>query len=254
MRTIRTIFRRQLAATFQNPGVYVVAGLFLFLVSSLVVHGIREYAARSTARGPAAVEEAMDYTQMMVSTAFGSVSLLFVFVIPILTMRAFAEERRSGTFELLATWPIRDWELILGKYLALVAVTGIIGSLMSAYVVVYYLLGHPDTGVIVSAAVGLALISMACVAFGLFASALTENQIIAAIVTFAGLFFFWIIQNLGGDATTLFSRICEAASMSLHFSNFVKGDVRATDVAYFVVFPAFWLFLTARALETRHWK
>jgi len=254
MKTIATLYKRELAAAFHNPGVYVVAGLFFFLVSVLVIHGVLDYAERSTSRDATAEEMAMDYTQTLAGSSFGAVSILFVFVVPIITMRAFAEERRSGMFELLATWPIRDWELILGKFLSLATVLVIMDAFMGFYVAVFYWLGEPDTGVILSAGLGLVLASLAYVSFGLFASALTENQIIAAIITFVGLFFFWVIQNVGGDGTTAFSRLCDAASMSLRFADFVKGLVTPGNVVYFLGFSFFWLFMTARVLETRHWR
>ena len=252
MRTILAVYKRELKAAFQNPGVYVVAGGFYFLVSSLTMYAIMDY-SRQSAMALASPDDAIDFTQTMSAAAFGTVSLLFVFIIPIITMRSFAEEKRSGAFELLVTWPIRDWELILGKFLSLTSVVWIMVSLMLSYVVVFHYLAPPDTWVFVSAFLGLGLLSMAYVAFGLFASALTENQIIAAILTFAGLFMFYIIQNLGGDGTTLFSRVCDAVSLSTHFSKFVQGAIEAIDLVYYPLFTAFWLFMTARALESRNW-
>lgn len=253
MRNALTIFRRELIASLQNPGVYVVAGLFFFLLSSVSLNGVYEYADRSTT-GAARGESAQDFTQTVVVGTFGAVSVLFIFVIPIVTMRAFAEERRSGMFELLATWPIRDWELILGKFMGIAAVLLIIDAFLVFYVIAFYTLIPPDPGVVACCALGVVLVTLAYASFGLFASSLTENQIVAAIVTFSGLFLFWIAHTFAGESTTVYSRLCEELSLYKHYANFSRGAFSFSDVAYFVLFTLFWLFMTARKLETRRWK
>ncbi|MCX7046979.1 MAG: ABC transporter permease subunit [Candidatus Sumerlaeota bacterium] len=250
MNKIRIIFKREIAGVFQNPGIYVVSGLLIFLLSSLVIYGIEDYQKRSS-RDILRGEETLDYTQTMVGSSLGTVSILFVFIVPIITMRAFSEEKKSGLHELLATWPVTDMQVLLGKFFALCAVMFIVESIVAAYVIVYYYFGKPDSGVLCSALLGLILITFAYISFGLFASSVTENQIIAAIITFVGLFFFWVLHTLGGDGTGLFSRICEAISISNHYANFARGEILMTDIVYFIAFTLMWLFMSLRSMEIK---
>ena len=252
MKKIWIIFKRELAGIFQNPGIYVVSGLFVFLLSSLVIYGIEDYQKRS-GRDPLPGEVAQDYTQTMIGSSLGAVSILFVFIVPIIAMRAFSEEKKSGLYELITTWPVTDLQVLLGKFFSLCAVMFLMESIVFVYIVVFYSFGRLDFGVIFSALIGLSLITFAYISFGLFASSVTENQIIAAIITFIGLFFFWIIQNLGGDTSGLYSRICDAISISNHYANFARGEVSMADFAYFIAFTLMWLFMSLRSLEIRRW-
>lgn len=248
-RPVWTIYKKELNATFQNPGVYAVAGLFFLLVSSLTIRGLMTY-ARESQTAWKSPEELIDFTQMMMSVTFGTVSILYIFVVPILTMRSFAEERRGGTWELLGAWPVGDWHIILGKFLSLSTILVLFEAFMGVYVAIFHILGTPDDGVVLSAFTGLFLLSLAYCSLGLFASSLTENQIIAAIITFAGLFLFAIIQNLS-STTSMLSAFFNSISITAHFTRFVEGGVFISDFVYFIVFTIFWLFMTARSLEAR---
>ena len=250
------VFRREIKAYIQSPAIYVVGGLY-FAMAGLFFHDILVYFAQLSAnpnmRSMTGIYE-LNLTQFVVRNTFGLLSFLMLFVAPLLTMRLIAEEKKSGTFELLVTCPIRDWDLLLGKFLACLSMVGAFLVVCMTYPIVLEILGQPETPVIASCYVGLFLISMSYIAFGLFASSVTENQIVSAIICFAGLLTFYVVGDLASAETGLVGSVLDAVSIRLHSMNFTKGVIELQDVAYFVLFTLFFLFLSAKVLQSRHWR
>lgn len=175
-------------------------------------------------------------------------------LIPLLTMRLFAEEKKLGTIELLYTNPIRDMEIIMGKYLACVLVFIVMLALTLLYPVLLEIVFSVDIGPLVACYTGLFLLGAACIACGIFLSSLTENQIVAAISTVGVLLFLWLIdwnEGIAGKKTMI---ILHQLSLSEHFFNFIKGVIDIDDVVYYLSLIAFFLFLTKCSLEFRKWR
>jgi ABC-2 type transport system permease protein len=177
-----------------------------------------------------------------------------VFTLPLLTMRLWAEEKRSGTVELLLTFPLRDIDIVLGKFLAALAVYGVLLVLTLLYPLIAAQFGQLDPGPILSGYLGTLLLGAALLALGFLCSTWTENQIVACAFAWAAFLFFWLIGNgadfAGGKLGTAFTHL----SLANHHDNFVKGIVETHDIVYFVLFCAFCLFLTLRSIESTRWR
>ena len=181
-------------------------------------------------------------------------SWVLIFLSPLLTMRLLAEEQKLGTLELLLTAPIRDWEVVLGKYLASFVILVVTVALTLYYVVLIYNFGGPDSGPVMSAYLGLLLHGGAALAVGLLASSLSGNQIVAAVVGMGTLLVLFFIDGVGFRSGGLAGDVLSNISMRFHFDDFPRGVVDFSSVVYYISLTAAFLFLTVRSLETRRWR
>ncbi|MBM3333259.1 ABC transporter permease subunit [Candidatus Sumerlaeota bacterium] len=250
------IYKRELRAYFQNPWVYVTLAIFM-AVSGWFVHAGVAFFNRMCFTRQMQYQMSMmpmNFTEFVVKDIFGVISFLFLFVIPLLTMHLFAEEKKSGTFELLVTCPVTDWGMVLGKYFAALTVIVVFLALSLVFPFTMSRLGDVEKPVIRSAYLGLLLISISYAAFGTFASTLAESQIIAAVVTFFGLLTFYLIGDMGIGGTGLLSRVFEALSIRQHSENLIRGRILSEDITYFILLAVGFLFLANHVLESRRWR
>ena len=250
------IMKREVRSQLTNPGFYVVLGLF-FLISGMLFYsatGTYIQDSMQQAANPDLFEEPVNYTQDVVSTTFGSIGFLYIFIIPIFCMRLISEEKSLGTIEILATSPVSDWGIILGKFLGMVAINLMIiaGLLIPVGFMVW--MGEPETMVIVVSLAGLLLIGVAYSAFGLFASSISTDQLTAAIVGFVGLLILYLLSYLAPNASGLLLEIVNGLSMSEHSSAIMKGAFQFENVLYFVLFTLFFLVLSHTILRARQWR
>jgi ABC-2 type transport system permease protein len=233
MRAFLALLFKELRALFQSPVAYIVIAVFLFLMgySFTITLFLNKFAT-------------------LVHIFFQSAGLLLL-VIPVLTMRLFAEERKAGTLELLLTAPIRESHLVLAKYLAGMAVVAAMIALTGAYALVLGLFGSPDWGPIYSGYLGLVLLSSMLVSLGLMVSALTANQMVAAIVTIGVSFLMWTIDSLASMLPDQFERLLINLSSLAHFTPFATGAMYTSDLGFFVSTTLLALFLAMRALARR---
>jgi len=236
MRNVLTLFRREINASFFSPMGYIAATFFLF-ISGIYFYNILVLSREVTLR----------YT-------LESVSFFLMSVTPLVTMRLFAEEKKSGTMEVLMTVPVSDLQVVLGKFLgamgfliAMLAPTGV-------YVLALSLVGDPDYGAIISAYVGMLLMGGLFASIGLFVSSLTSNQIVAAIVTFISLISLWIAGYLSLQTRWPLSAFLDYMGAAGHLDSFLKGVIDTRDVIYYLSLTVYFLFLSVRSLETRKWR
>jgi ABC-2 type transport system permease protein len=181
---------------------------------------------------------------------FMNMGILMLLVLPVMSMRLFAAETSAGTMELLLTVPLSPWQIVLGKYLGAVTILLAIAAGTLVDVVPIYLYGDPDTLTILSGYVGFVLLGMACLAIGQLCSALTENQIIAALATTALLLGFWFVGHLQAYQTTVAARdLVRTLSFALHYGDFIQGLIRSEAIAFYAVISAIALVLNAAWLE-----
>jgi ABC-2 type transport system permease protein len=195
----------------------------------------------------------LDPFQVVFRSFFEDLGFILLLLTPIITMRLLAEEKRAGTAELLFTYPIPDWGVIMGKFLAAFAVFATFLVFTLAYPVIFAFLTRMDWGQIASGYLGVLLLGAATLALGLFVSSLTANQIIAAISAFALLLLFWLIgapQQMGSAG----GGILGALSLRDHLPNLAKGVIDTKDLLFYLCFTYFFLFLTKRQLESRRWR
>ena len=199
--------------------------------------------------------EGVSLTAFILGAFYLNMGVLLLFLAPLLTMRSLAEEKRTGTLELLFTYPLSDFEIVLGKYLALVAGFTVLFLPTLAYVgVLLWLKASLDGGILAASSTGFLLLGASFLAAGLFFSALTENQILAAGLTFAFLLLFWVSEWLIGFLPGPWDQSLAALTPFVHFRDFSLGVVDFSDLTYFFCFIAFFLFLTLRVVESRNWK
>src|SRR5919199_1702486 len=236
MRTAITIARRELGAFFVSPIAYMVAAAFLAL-SGYLFSVILITSRQATLAG-----------------LFNNASVILLFIAPLITMRLLADEQSKGTLELLLTAPVRDWEVVLGKFLAALALFGAMLLCTLLYPLFLWSIGgRPDIGPIISGYLGLILIAAAMLAIGTLTSSLTENQIVAAVLAFAILLFLWLIASAGNVATGA-SSVLSALSLPSHYDSFTLGAINLEDVTYYLSLTIGALFIATRVLETRRYR
>ncbi|NQU41672.1 ABC transporter permease [bacterium] len=250
------VYRRELMQYIQSPGTYVALGFFFILSGAffLLIVGDFVETSRKVAQGTPLpeTEVALNVTLRVVGQLFSALNFLMLLVIPILTMRLLAEEKRSGSFELLVTTPLSDLEILVGKYLAVLTVGLAILLVCTVYPAILAIYSAPEAPVVLTCYLGLFLIIAAYSAFGLFASSLTDSQISAAVLSFVGLLIFQMAHFLFKSGAP--GRVAAALSIYHHSDPFTKGIVALPDVAYFLLFAVFFLFLTGQVLDARRWR
>lgn len=228
---------KEIRAYFSTPMAYVVGAMFLLLTGIFFVFDITGPFAEASVRG-------------LINWA----NFFTLFLAPLLTMRLLAEEQKLGTLELLLTSPIRDWEVVVGKYIASFAFLLATVALTLFYVLLLYVFGSPDSGPVFSAYLGLFLYGAAALAIGLLASSLSDNQIVSAVVGIAILLVLTFIDRVSEVVTGIAQDVLNGLSMNAHFLDFPRGIIDISHIVYYVSVTAVFLFLTVRSLETRRWQ
>jgi ABC-2 type transport system permease protein len=255
MKGVWAVIRKELTVYFSTPIFYILGFFFLllggyFFYSNTVYYSLLSFQGGQNPQ----VAAVLNPHQMVFRPLFGTLAIVFLMMVPLLTMRLLAEEKRSGTAELLFTYPLTDWAVILGKFWAALLIYAVLLLITLIYAAAFAAFASLDWGPILSSYLGLLLLGGACLSLGLFASSLTENQIIAAMAAFALLLLFWLIgwqQELGASGL---GRVFAALSMLEHFENFIRGVIDTRDLVYYASFIFFFLFLTKRQLESRRWR
>ena len=262
MKTVRDIFHiagRELRAYFVSPIAYVVLTGFMVLSGwfffNLLIQFSRLMSMYQMFRRPDILEQ-MNLNEMVMTPLLYNMTIVLLLMVPLITMRLFSEEKKLRTEELLLTSPVSVNALVLGKYLSSMAFLAIMLGLTGLYpwILFHYGAPAPEAGAILTGYLGLFLLGAAFISVGLFASSLTENQIVAAVTCFVALLLFFIIgwpaESLGPNA----GKVLEYLSLIGHFTDFSKGLVESRHVVFFVTFVLFALFLTKRSIESMRWR
>jgi len=255
MRGFFPVYGKEMYRIFASPIFYVVAFIFLTLAGYFFYYAVASYSLLSfqAGRNPFLAQQ-LNLSEMVLEPFFGSVGIVLLLMVPLITMRLFAEEKKTGTVELLLTYPISDRGAVLGKYTAALSVVALMLTGTLPAMVVLSALTTPPWATIFSGYLGLFLMSSAFVSLGVLASSLTQNQIVAAAVTFGALLLLWIIgwaQTMAGPDV---GSVLAYLSLLSHFENFTKGVLDSRDILYYGLFVTFFLFATLRVLESRHWR
>ena len=237
MRAVQAVAWKEIQIYFSSPTAYIIGTIFLALAGFFFVRDLGE-----------------PFPEASLSTFFQGATIVLVLLAPVLTMRLMAEEQKLGTIELLLTSPVRDWEVVIGKYLA--SMVFLLGTLVLTlyYTVLLVVYADPDPGPIYAGYLGLVLYGAAALAIGLLASTLTSNQIVAAAVAMGILLVLYFAEAASGSLGTTASNIIGQVGIKSHFDDFERGIIDTRHVVYFICFIAFFLFLTIRALEIRRWR
>jgi ABC-2 type transport system permease protein len=249
------VYGKEMYRIFASSIFYVVAFIFLSLAGYFFYSAVAYYSLLSfqAGRNPFLAEQ-LNLGEMVLEPFFGSIGIVLLLMVPLVTMRVFAEEKKTGTAELLLTYPISDRGVVLGKYTAALSIVALMLAGTFPAMVVLSALTTPPWATILSGYLGLLLMSSAFVSLGVLASSLTQNQVVAAAVTFGALLLLWIIgwaQTLAGAEV---GSVLVYLSLLSHFERFTKGVLDSRDILYYGLFVTLFLFATLRVLESRHWR
>ena len=241
---LAAVLEKELRSYFSSPLAYVVMTVFLVLAGFYFYTNLAFFIMMG----------GFDLNRGLWQYQFHDMRLVLLLIAPLLTMRLFAEERRQGTLELLWTYPVRDGALIGGKYLAALAVLVAMLALTLAYPATIALLYPVDFSSVLVGYLGLLLLGASFLACGIFVSSLTESQLVAGTVTFGLLLFFWVLTWNQAAANDQLVAALTQVSLFDRFFLFARGAVDSKDLVFFLLFIAFFLFLTLLSLESRHWR
>jgi ABC-2 type transport system permease protein len=254
MRNVWTLFNKELKSYFSSPIAWGLMAFFAAL-AGLFFNGIVEnFLARGMEFQMMGRPQPMDMNEWVIRPFYLNINIVGLFLIPMITMRLFAEEKRTGTIELLATSPIRDAEIAVGKWLAATVLYTLIVALALVDLSLLFAYGQPDWKPMLVGFLGLVLQGAALLAIGAFISTTTRNQIIAAAGTFALSLMLYVITWLTEFSQETSGKVLAYLSVLQHYDSFSKGVIDTRDVVFFVSFTFLGLFLTTRSLESMRWK
>ena len=254
MRNIWIICRKELRSYFVSPIAYILLAMFAIVFGFFFWNALGYFVyvgLQSQMRGQAFP---MNINEEVIRPLVSNVTVIGLFLIPLITMRLFAEEKRTGTIELLATSPVRDWEIILGKWLAAVALYCGILLLTALNFVFLFKYGNPDWKPLAIAYLGLILQAGALLAIGTFISTLTRNQIIAGAITFGVCLLLWVLEWVSGYESAGWARVLAYMSVITHFESFSKGLLSSKDAIFYITVTYLGLFFTVRSMESIRWR
>jgi ABC-2 type transport system permease protein len=254
MGNVIAIAQKELKGYFASPIAYVVIGFFALMFGYFYYALLVFFQQQSMQAGGFGGPEALDVNQQLIRPVFLNASVIVLFVLPMVTMRTYAEEKRSGTIELLLTAPLTDVQIILGKFFGAMALYAAMLAVTVVHVAVLFLFGNPEWRPVVTGYLGLLLMGGCFVATGLLISSLTKNQIVAGMVTFAVFLMLWVINWVASFQGPTAQAILNYLSVTEHLDDFTRGILDTKHLVYYLSFITFGLDLTVRAVDTERWK
>jgi ABC-2 type transport system permease protein len=256
MRNVMAIAQREIKAYFSSPIAYILIGFFALLFGYFYYALLSFFERQSMQMGMGmGGPQTMNVNQMLISPLLVNATVILLFVFPLITMRTYSEEKRSGTIELLLTSPLTDLQIILGKFLgALGLYVGMLAATVPAFAILFAY-GNPDWLPLVTTYLGLVLFGASFIALGLFLSSTTQNQIVAGAATFMLLLMLLLVGWLR-DFTTWEPALNVISALSIyeHLDDFTKGVIDTKHIAYYVSIVTLGLFLTTRSVDSERWR
>ncbi len=236
MRNVSTIFQREIKSYFFSPIAYIVISVFL-IASGFFFAGNLQFWKEASLKG-----------------SLDSIQFFLLLLTPLITMKLFSDETKSGTIETLMTSPVSDFDVVFGKFLAALSLYTVM--ILPTWIFVLFLsfFGNPDFGPIISSYIGLILMGGLFVSVGLLVSSLTNNQIVAAVIGIIALILLWVVGFLSSYGEGWFYETLRYIGTFDHWESFTKGIVDTRDVIYYLSFTTLLLFITVRNVESRKWR
>jgi ABC-2 type transport system permease protein len=254
---VLAIARRDLDAYLKSFSFYLLVGFFLGASGYFFWSGLSYFSLLSFQIGnaPQAEFAALNLTESVLSPFLANMTVLLLLLVPVLAMRSFSEEKKLGTLELLFSYPISDFQIVLGKFLGLLAVMAILVVPTTVYFVSARLVGAAFEPIaLLSGFLGLFLTGASFIAFAMFVSSLTEQQAVSAGIGFVVLLFFWIVGWIAEWTSPAISTVFSELALIAHMADLTVGVVDTKDLIYFLLFISFFMFATLCSLEVRTWK
>ena len=243
---VAAIAGKELRSYFGSPVAWVMMGLFAFIFGWFFTVYLRMFMMNSM-QSQFGGGQPVNVNMSLIRPLLGNASVLVLFLLPMITMRTYSEEKRSGTIELLLTSPLTDLEIILGKFVGAIVLYAAMLLVTVPYVLILFYAGNPEWRPLISGYLGLFLLGSCFVAVGLFISSLTKNQMVAGAASFIVFLFFWIINWADNP-------ILSYLSITEHFDDFGKGIIDTKHVIFYLSFITFGLFLTLKSVDSERWR
>jgi len=236
MSNVKTIMKKEIRSYFYSPAAYIILGFFL-LVSGWLF-GSHLFLMKVAS----------------LRNLFGIIPLIFMFLAPALTMRAIAEERDSGTIEIMCTSPVKDKEIILGKFYSSFIILAIAATVTIFYGIIVSFIGSPDWGTIIAGYLGLLFLGGSYLAIGIFGSTLSKNQIISFIASFFIILLFYLSDKFLYLVPAWLSSILQFISLDYHFQNIARGVIDTRDIIYYLSIIILFLYFAKNSLAERKYQ
>lgn len=254
MKNIWLIAQRDLRMYFTSPIAYIVIAVVLVILGWMFFGMLSFYQAQVSQFAQLSFGQRPTLSDQVVRPMFANLNVVLLFVAPLVTMRLLAEERKDHTIELLLTAPIKSYEIIFGKFMSGVLFLLALLACTLVYPAILLFLGNPDPGVIAGCYLGVFFIILCYVSVGVFWSSRTENQIVAALLTFCTNLFFWLISWASNQVGAFWGDVLNHLSVIMHYQHFAAGTIDTGSVVFYLTFSAFALFLTHVALDVEDWS
>ena len=254
MRNVWIIFRKEMRTYFVSPVAYFLLTMFAVVCGFFFWNALGAFVNFSLQMQLRGQSFPVNLNEQVIRPLLSNFNVIGLFLLPMITMRLFAEEKRSGTIELLATSPIRDVEVILGKWLAAVGLYSCMLLLTALNFLFLFVYGKPDWKPLAVGYLGLLLQAGCFLAIGTLISTMTKNQIIAGAATFGVCLIFWVLPWVSEYESAGWARVLSYLSVTTHFTSFARGVLDTRDVVFYAVFIFFGLFLTTRSMESLRWR
>lgn len=254
MRNVLVIFKKEMKSYFASPIAYLLLTIFAVIFGFFFYSATRFFVLQGMQMQMMGRGMPMDVNEYVIRPLLTNASVIGLFLIPMITMRLYAEEKRSGTIELLMTSPVRDLEIVLGKWLAALVLYAAILGISGINLGILFAFGRPDWKPILVGFLGLLLQGGCLLAIGIFISTLTRNQIIAGGATFAVCLMLWVLDWVSAYDQSAWGKVVSYLSVVTHFEPFAKGVIDSKDVVFYLSMIFFGLFLTTRSVESLRWR
>ncbi len=254
MRNLLAIAGKELRGYFASPIGYVLVGFYALLFGWFFYTLVAFFERQSMQMSAGGPGSAMNVNQMLVAPLLMNATVIMLLVFPLITMRTYAEEKRSGTIELLLTSPLTDWQIILGKFLGALGLYAVMLAVTLVHVAILFVFGTPEWKPIATGYLGLLLMGGSFLSLGLFISSLTKNQIVAGMITFSVFLLLWVINWVSTFVGPTMQTVLNYLSITEHFDDFAKGIIDTKHVVYYLSFIAAGLFLTMKSVDSERWR
>ena len=255
MNNILAIAHKELKSYFASPIAYIVIGFFA-LVFGYFFYALLLFFDRQSMQmaGLGGAAQPVNVNEQMIRPVFQNAMVILLFVLPMITMRTYSEEKRSGTIELLLTSPLTDLQIIVGKFLGAMGLYAAMLGVTLVHMAVLFAFGEPEWLPVLTTYVGMLLMGGCFISVGLLISSLTKNQIVAGMATFVVFLMLWIINWIASFTGPTAQEVLNYLSITEHLDDFTRGIIDTRHLVYYVSFMAFGLFLTSRSVDTERWR
>jgi ABC-2 type transport system permease protein len=254
VRNTLAIADKELRSYFASPIAYIMIGFFSLLFGYFFYVFLMVFNQQSQQMMQFGQGGGANINQMMIRGLFQNTAVIILFTMPMITMRTYSEEKRSGTIELLLTSPVTDVEIILGKFLGALGLYAAMLLVTMLYMAMLFKISNPEWRPIAAGYLGLLLMGGCFLSTGLFISSLTKNQIVAGFLTFVTFLMFWVINWIGESSGPTTQAIVSYLSITEHLDDFARGIIDTKHVVYYLSFITFGLFLTAKSVDSERWR